>query len=333
MKKALEHWLNVVWYESHFAAALLVPLSFIFQTIIRFRRFLYHIGVFKTQTLPVPVIVVGNISVGGTGKTPLIIWLVRFLKQAGFKPGVISRGYGGSAREWPQWVDAESDPKIIGDEALMLARQCLCPLAVGPVRVESAQLIIENRDCDIILSDDGLQHYALGRDIEIAVIDGVRRFGNGYCLPAGPLREPISRLQQVDLIICNDGDALENEYSMRVVGNIAKNLVNCEQRKLQDFKDQYCHALAGIGNPDRFFNLLKRAGLKCREHVFPDHFFYQQKDINFIDDLPVLMTEKDAVKCIPFACEKHWYVPIQSILQPDFSRHLLQLLKKTRKTV
>ncbi len=329
MKKALEQWLNVVWYEGHTAAVLLIPLSWFYQAVVLFRRFLYRSGVLKVQNLSIPVIVVGNISVGGTGKTPLIAWLVHFLKQQGFKPGVISRGYGGSAEQWPQRVEVGSDPLSVGDEAVMLARQCLCPLAAGPVRVESARLLIDNAGCDIILSDDGLQHYALGRDIEIALIDGARRFGNGYCLPAGPLREPVRRMQEVDLRVCNGGDARDNENKMRVVGSIAINLVSGEQRRLQDFKDQYFHAMAGIGNPERFFNLLKDAGLNFREHVFPDHYFYQKKDLSFNDDHPVLMTEKDAVKCTAFAGNHHWYVPIQSILPPDFSRHLLELLGKS----
>lgn len=330
MKRALGQWLNRIWYGGHTAAVLLIPFSLIYRSVVLFRRWLYRTGVLRIHNLSVPVVVIGNISVGGTGKTPLIAWLVHFLKQAGFKPGVISRGYGGSATEWPQWVEEDSDPHTVGDEAVMLAKQCLCPLAAGPVRVDSAKLLVDNAGCDIILSDDGLQHYALGRDIEIALIDGARRFGNGHCLPAGPLREPVGRLREVDLKVCNGGGPRENEYAMRVVGNIAKNLVSGEQRELQAFKGRYFHALAGIGNPERFFNLLREScGSDFREHVFPDHYFYRQKDILFDDDHPVLMTEKDAVKCINFAGISHWYVPVQSILPPDFSSHFLDLLRKT----
>ena len=180
-----------------------MPLGFLFSDAVKFRKFLYRLGVLKTHTLPVPVIVVGNITVGGTGKTPLIIWLARFLKDSGFKPGIISRGYGGQAESWPQWVAANSDAKNVGDEALLIAKQTGCPMAVGPLRVDAANMLLKQADCNVILSDDGLQHYALNRDIEIAVIDGERRFGNGYCLPAGPLREPIERLQSVDFIIVN----------------------------------------------------------------------------------------------------------------------------------
>jgi len=182
---------------------LLVPLSWLFCMVGILRRKAYQAHLLKVTRLPVPVIIVGNISVGGTGKTPLVVWLVDFLKQAGYKPAIISRGYGGAAQKWPQRVLPDSDAASVGDEAVLLARRCDCPMAVAPNRVAAARMVLENNGCDIIVCDDGLQHYALARDIEIAVIDGVRRFGNGYCLPAGPLREPPDRLDGVDFVVVN----------------------------------------------------------------------------------------------------------------------------------
>ncbi|MFA6051789.1 MAG: tetraacyldisaccharide 4'-kinase [Methylobacter sp.] len=328
MKKTLARWALDVWYKDPFIGTWLMPLGFLFSDFVKFRKFLYRIKVLRKHTMPVPVIVVGNITVGGTGKTPLIIYLAGLLKDAGFKPGIISRGYGGQAESWPQWVDANSMAAQVGDEALLLARQTGCPVAVGPLRVEDAQLLLKQSDCNVILSDDGLQHYALNRDIEIAVIDGERRFGNGYCLPAGPLRETIDRLQSVDFIVVNGEKSEPNELSMQISGDTAINLVSGEQKSLQEFNAAGCHALAGIGNPDRFFRLLESAGLTCKTHSFPDHYQFQRGDIEFGDDEQVLMTEKDAVKCTAFASKQHWYIPVKAIPEPVFSEQLLKLLRE-----
>ncbi len=326
MKKTLARWAEDVWYKDPFIGTWLMPLGFLFSDAVRFRRFLYRIGVLKKHKLPVPVIVVGNITVGGTGKTPLIIWLARLLKEAGYKPGIISRGYGGRAESWPQWVDSQSDAARVGDEAMLIAKQTACPMAVGPLRVDAARLLLEQSDCNVILSDDGLQHYALARDIEIAVIDGERRFGNGYCLPAGPLREPINRLESVDFRIVNGEQAEDNEFAMQLVGDQAVNLADGQYQPLQAFRGVQCHAVAGIGNPDRFFHLLAKAGLTCENHSFPDHYAFKQRDITFNDDAPVLMTEKDAVKCTAFAGQQHWAVPVTAVLAPGFSEQLLKVL-------
>ena len=328
MKKSLARWATDIWYKDPFIGVWLMPLGFLFSDAVKFRKFLYRHGVLKTHTLPVPVIVVGNITVGGTGKTPLVIWLAGFLKDSGFKPGIISRGYGGQAESWPQWVSADSDAKNVGDEALLIAKQTACPMAVGPLRADAAILLLKQADCNVILSDDGLQHYALNRDIEIAVIDGERRFGNGYCLPAGPLREPIERLQSVDLIIVNGEKSEDNEFSMQLVGDTVVNLVTGEQKYLKEFNAVDCHALAGIGNPERFFKLLDTAGLICTTHSFPDHYQFQRHDIEFSDNKPVLMTEKDAVKCTEFAGKQHWYLPVKAVPEPGFSEQLLNLLRE-----
>ncbi|MGZ8943603.1 MAG: tetraacyldisaccharide 4'-kinase [Methylobacter sp.] len=328
MKKNLARWTEDVWYKDPFIGTWLMPLGFLYADIVRFRKFLYGLGLLKKHRLPVPVIVVGNITVGGTGKTPLIIWLTGILKESGYKPGIISRGYGGQAETWPQMVDADSDAGQVGDEALLIAKQTGCPMAVAPLRVAAAKLLLQQTDCNIILSDDGLQHYALHRDIEIAVIDGERRFGNGYCLPAGPLREPINRLESVDFIVVNGEKSAEREFPMQITGDTAVNLVTGEQKSLSQFKGFDCHALAGIGNPVRFFKLLESAGLTCKTHSFPDHYKFQQQDIDFNDNKPVLMTEKDAVKCTAFACDQHWYVPVKVVLEPDFAKQMLMLLEK-----
>lgn len=328
MKKTLSRWLVDVWYTDQLIGLILMPLGFLFSDFVKFRKFLYRIGVLKKHSLPVPVIVIGNITVGGTGKTPLIIWLAELLKSEGFKPGIISRGYGGQAESWPQWVDANSTAKNVGDEALLIAKQTGCPMAVSPVRVDAARLLLKQADCNVILSDDGLQHYALNRDIEIAVIDGERRFGNSYCLPAGPLREPIERLQSVDFIVVNGDKYQDNEFSMQITGNIAVNLVTDRQKVLQEFNVSSCHALAGIGNPDRFFKLLETAGLTCKTHSFPDHYKFQPSDISFPGSEPVLMTEKDAVKCLTFASDRHWYIPVKAVPETGFSEQLLERLRE-----
>ncbi len=328
MKKTLARWATDIWYKDPFIGVWLMPLGILFSDAVRFRKFLYRMGVLKTHTLPVPVIVVGNITVGGTGKTPLIIWMAGFLKDSGFKPGIISRGYGGLAESWPQWVTADSDAKNTGDEALLIAKQTGCPMAVGPLRVDAAKMLLKQADCNVILSDDGLQHYALNRAIEIAVIDGERRFGNGYCLPAGPLREPIERLRSVDLIIVNGEKYEEGEFSMRLVGEKVVNLVTGEHKSLLEFSGVDCHALAGIGNPERFFKLLEVPGLACISHSFPDHYQFQRHDIEFSDNKPVLMTEKDAVKCTAFAGKQHWYLPVKAVPDPVFAELLLNLLKR-----
>ena len=329
MKKKLTRLIEHIWYNDPITGTWLMPLGFFYYDICRLRKFLYKIGFLKTYQMPVPVIIVGNITVGGTGKTPLVIHLAKTLKEAGFKPGIISRGYGGSSNIQAQAVTINSDVHEVGDEALMIAKQSLCPVVVCSLRVAAAKELLATTDCNVILSDDGLQHYALARNIEIAVIDGERRFGNGYCLPAGPLREPVSRLQAVDFIVVNGKKSADHEFSMQLNGNIAINLVNNQQKLLTDFIGTDCHALAGIGHPERFFKQLASAGLTCINHPFPDHYHYQSQDINFSDNRPILMTEKDAVKCTDFANTQHWYVPVTAEVEPNFTEQLIHLLQRT----
>jgi len=330
MKSKLSRWLQDVWYKEMYISSFFMPLSMLYDDIIRFRRFLYKTNIFKKTKLSIPVIVVGNITVGGTGKTPLTLWLVSFLKQRGFKPGIVSRGYGGNSDVWPQWVDDQSVPEKVGDEAVLMKRRSNCPVAVGPKRVEAAQLLLEKSDCDVIISDDGLQHYALERDIEIAVVDGDRRYGNGYTLPCGPLREPIERLQSVDFVVVNGGEVEEGEYFMLIEGDVAVNLVTKEEKSLTDFSSIPSHALAGIGNPKRFFEFLEKKGILIDSHAFQDHYPFSASDLEFDDDKPVLMTEKDAVKCLGFAIDKHWYVPVKAKPQQQFIDKLFTLLKEKK---
>jgi tetraacyldisaccharide 4'-kinase len=276
----------------------------------------------------VPVIIIGNISVGGTGKTPLVIWLVKCLQQAGYRPGIVSRGYRGKARHWPQQVRADSDPVMVGDEAVLLAQRCQCPVAVDPHRVAAAQALLKYTDCDVIVADDGLQHYALGRDIEIAVIDGVRRFGNGRCLPAGPLREPVARLKTVDFIIVNGGCTLDKEYRMDLrVEQICR--VNDPDQVIEI--DTLCgtavHAVAGIGHPQRFFDQLQAMGFDIITHAYPDHHLFSATDLDFADRLPVIMTEKDAVKCRHFASDRCWTLPVKADVDKQVAIELLARLK------
>lgn len=320
--------LEKYWYKKNPLPKLLLPLSWLFCALVQLRRKAYASGLLKTHKIAVPVIVVGNITVGGNGKTPLVIWMVEFLKQLGYFPGIISRGYRGRAKHWPQQVRPDSDPEMVGDEAVLLAQRCDCPIAVGPSRVADARALLQHSDCDVIISDDGLQHYALDRDIEIVVIDGIRRFGNKYCLPAGPLREPLTRLEEVDMRICN-GRGGRGEFSMGMSIENAIKLNNRNQiESLDYFRGTPVHAVAGIGNPGRFFGGLRRIGLDVIEHPFPDHHRFTAKDIVFNDTLNILMTEKDAVKCKRFSTEHTWYIPAETKVDERFSQRLEFELKR-----
>ena len=328
MKKTISRYLLDIWYKDHFIGAALLPFGFLFSDFVKFRRWLYKIGYYKSQNLSVPVIIVGNITVGGTGKTPLCIYLANLLKSEGYRVGIISRGYGGKTAT--QMVLSNSQANEVGDEALLIVQKTNCPMAVGANRVEAAQFLLKHAPCDVILADDGLQHYALNRDIEIAVVDGERRFGNSICLPAGPLREPIERLDIVDFVVVN-GNVIENnawvEWQMQLIGDVAVNLLTGENKSLVEFGNPECHAIAGIGNPERFFKQLENAGLSQRtDHSFPDHHVFEAGEIAFKHQ-PVFMTEKDAVKCKMFASENHWFVPVTAQLSAEFDAKFLTLLK------
>lgn len=298
---------------------------------MRVRSGLYALQILPVHHVDVPVVVVGNIAVGGTGKTPLVVALAGYLAQLGWRPGIICRGYGGKAQAWPQQVRADSDPLSVGDEAVLLARRTGCPVtAAGSRRVAAARGLIEHDGCNIIISDDGLQHLTLHRDIEIALIDGERRHGNGRCLPAGPLREPTTRLASVDMIVTNSAFTAQvhrGELPMTLVPGPAVSVRDPSRRvPLHEFNAQPVHAVAGIGNPRRFFSMLERAGLQAVGHAFADHHAFARQDLAFGDELVVLMTEKDAVKCTTFAADSHWYVPVTAQLPDAFFVRLGQLL-------
>lgn len=315
------------WYAKSPLTLLLTPLSWLYCLAVMVRRGLYRLGIFKSRNVDVPVVVVGNITVGGTGKTPLVIWLVQLLREAGYQPGVASRGYGGEAQRWPQQVRVDSDPDMVGDEPVLIARRCRCPVAVAPDRVTAAESLVEHAYCDIIVCDDGLQHYALKRDVEIVVIDDVRRFGNGHCLPAGPLREPPRRLKQADYVVAN-GLAGAGEIAMRLAPGVFRNLADEQLTADREmFKGRRLHAVAGIGHPARFFTQLRGLGLDVKEHAFPDHYRFHAGDLDFGDDMPVVMTEKDAVKCRRFALPHHWYLPVDARLDEEFTHMLLERIK------
>ncbi len=314
------------WYDPNILTWFLLPLSYVYRCLVWLRNKACKVGIFRTYHLCVPIIVVGNITVGGTGKTPLVIWLCEYLKKTGWKPGVIGRGYRGQSESWPQVVTDKSNPNLVGDEAVLVARRTQCPVCVGPRRVAAAQRLLDEYPCNIIISDDGLQHLALERDIEIAVIDGERRFGNGYCLPAGPLRESIERLNNVDLKVTN-GVAQDEEFGMDLVMLDPVNLQDESMRKsFTEFGSTPVHAVSGIGHPQRFFKQLDEAGLNIIAHSFPDHHTYVLDDLRFNDDHPVLMTEKDTVKCKAFASKEHWYVPVNAKLDERFEKEIEQRL-------
>ena len=305
------------WYGNRPSPWWTRPLAQLYGGVTAARRAMYRRGWLHSTRLPVPVIVVGNLVAGGAGKTPLTIALVEALRARGFRPGMVSRGYGGSARA-PMLLDAQPDPAVVGDEPALIRMRTDAPVAIGAKRAEAARLLLP-AGVDDVIADDGLQHYALARDIEICVVDGMRRFGNGRLLPAGPLREPESRLRAVDFVVCNGGVARDGEVPMQLVLSNACALVDpARTSPLAAFAGTRVHAIAGIGNPRRFFDSLRENGVDPIEHPFPDHHRYAPADLAFGDGLPVLMTEKDAVKCRTFANEHAWTVPVTAELPASF---------------
>lgn len=324
-------WLEQHWQRLTPVSALLYPLSLMFRGAITVRRAAYSTHLAKTVRLPVPVVVVGNITVGGTGKTPLVLWVADFLAQNGMRPGIISRGYG-SAVHAAREVLPTAGPASVGDEPLLLAQRSNCPVWIGADRVAAARGLIDaNPDCNVIVSDDGLQHYRLGRKVEIAVIDGARGLGNGLLLPAGPLREPPSRLREVDAVVIHGAprpiDRKKNAVNMRLEGREFRSLLNPEHVVgPEHFQGQRVHAVAGIGHPPRFFAHLEALGLTFEAHAFPDHHAYTGHDFAFADADVVLMTEKDAVKCASFASEKHWALRVDAVPDPQLGELILKKL-------
>ena len=322
----------VAWTRRTWLTLLLMPLSWLFRALVALRRALYRAGVLRSERLPVPVIVVGNISVGGTGKTPLVLWLATKLRDNGYQPGIISRGYGGSNPS-PRAVQPDSDTTQCGDEPVLLARRSHCPVWICRDRVATARaLLATNPDCNVIISDDGLQHYRLARDAEIAVIDGARGLGNGLLLPAGPLREPPSRLIEVDAVVVRGMATLvtPTQFPMTLEPAGLRN-VNYTSRQVDasHFKGLRVHAVAGIGNPQQFFDTLTQMGIAHTPHAFADHHAFTAADLIFSDCDAIVMTEKDAVKCEAFAANTHWALQVDAQIDDALLQHLLERINRT----
>lgn len=327
------NWFQKQWTGYTAWHILLMPVSWLFGAIVNLRRYLYKSGWLKSDRLGVPVVVVGNINVGGTGKTPLVIWLVEQLKHAGYHPGVISRGYGGNIRQVVE-VFPDSSPSEAGDEPVLIAARTRCPVFIGADRIAAGEcLLAAYPECNVIVSDDGLQHYRMYRDIEIAVYDGAIGFGNGELLPAGPLREPLSRLDTVDALVRNGPVSKvsvkeHDAFEMRLDASGFYNLADTQKKSQpQDFSQQRILAIAGIGNPQRFFNQLSRMGLQFEKRAFSDHYQYQAGDFEHIEAGAVLMTEKDAVKCRAFARPDFWVMPVNAVIKDGLMTVILNKLK------
>lgn len=327
MARFLQHWIESQWQRIGLLAVLGSPIALLFRLLVALRRVVWHFGLRRSYRARCPVIVVGNLTVGGSGKTPLVLWLAQWLHGQGWCPGIVSRGYGGCARHWPQQVRPDSDPRVVGDEAVLLAHHSNCPVCVGPNRGAAVEALLRHTDCDIVIADDGLQHYALARDIEIVVIDGQGGLGNGLMLPAGPLREPVSRLRSVDLVVCN-GEHRAGAHAMRMrpTGMVALN-DECQAQALDAWRGRRVRAIAGIGRPERFFDMLRRQWLLVEAVAFPDHHDFSAADLAFEDDLPLLMTEKDAVKCQRLIHRDDvWVVRIEAVPEAAFILRLEALL-------
>jgi tetraacyldisaccharide 4'-kinase len=335
----MANWLQKQWTGYSVWHLILLPLSMLFLCLAFIRKCLFKVGFLRRVKLPIPVIVIGNITVGGTGKTPLVIWLSSVLRQAGFHPGIVSRGYGGEHQS-PSEVLADSMPEAVGDEPILIAKRTDSPIFVGVDRVQAAfALLTAHPEIDILISDDGLQHHHLERDIEIVVVDGQRKFGNALLLPAGPLRESVNRLNSVDAVVLTasanlpflDHKISPPIYSMELRGDRFFSLMDAEIERTADFfKGKPLVAVAGIGNPGRFYQTLAELNLVFERHSFPDHHMFTPQDLDSFLDKTILMTEKDAVKCAKFA--KHnakfdiWVLPVSAMIDADLTELILQKL-------
>lgn len=320
---SLDRFAQRVWYgrQLWFVSVLLLPLSWVFGVIVRSRRWAYRCGIPRSIRVGRPVIVVGNLTVGGTGKTPLIVWLAHECSRRGLRAAIVCRGYGGTGTRVPQIVTAHSDARVVGDEAVLLARSFAGPVIACSDRVAAARLAVAE-GTDLILCDDGLQHYRLARDAEIVLMDASRAFGNERLLPAGPLREPAQRAAEATMLVRTLRGSTSRSIPSRALQSLptvdarfafdaAVSLTSIDHTQLSDFRGQRVHAIAGIGNPEAFFDMLRAQGLKLDARALPDHAAISAADVEFGDTAPVLMTEKDAVKCRAFADERLWYVPLR----------------------
>ena len=324
--RGLRGWLERAWYSAH-APWTLRPLAGLYRLVVAVRRACYAAGLFRSGHPGVPVVVIGNISVGGAGKTPLTLWLARRLGAQGLSVGIATRGYGGATR-LARVVAPDADPLEFGDEPVLLARRSGGLVCVARRRLDAARKLAAS-GCQLILCDDGLQHLALRRDFEIAVVDATRGVGNGWMLPAGPLREPVRRLQEVGLVVLNGSESPDlgvpaaRIVHMGLQPGAARSLTSDAQARLGEFRGRPVHAFAAIGNPGRFFAMLRANGIQVTEHAFADHHPFESRDFATGDDNPILMTEKDAVKCARFADLRMWYVPVTALLPEEDAERLL----------
>ncbi|MFD2179688.1 tetraacyldisaccharide 4'-kinase [Veronia pacifica] len=327
-----------IWFDNHplgwLLSPMLWPLSKVFSLVANKRRQDFLRGDSDCYHAPVPVVVVGNITVGGNGKTPVVVWLVEQLKAKGLKPGVVSRGYGGKAPHYPYVLEQSSTAEEAGDEPVLIARRTGVPVAVSPVRGDAVKALLP-KGVDVIVTDDGLQHYRLDRDIELAVVDGNRRFGNEQIMPMGPLREPVSRLSEVDFVICNGGVAGDNEIAMTLKPSLAVNLATAETKSVAELSQQV--AMAGIGHPERFFNTLRKLGSQLDSvHGFTDHKAFDMSALCTltIGNQQLIMTEKDAVKCQSYARENNiahwWYLPVDAELPDQMAETIINKVLRVK---
>jgi tetraacyldisaccharide 4'-kinase len=306
--------LNSLWYGRHPLRWGLYPFSLLYRGVVVLRR--VYLKQFKQEHVSVPLIVVGNLTVGGVGKTPLVIAIAQHFSARGLRVGVVSRGYGAKIKHFPHEVRVDDTADDVGDEPLLLAQKTQAPVVIAPKRMDAVNYLIGQHQVDLIISDDGLQHYKMGRSIEIAVMDGKRGLGNRLCLPAGPLREPSKRLKQVDMVVVNGAD-WPGAYRFDLVPGALLKLVTGEEVRLESVKQEHVAAVAGIGHPERFFDTLTALGLMYKPYVFPDHHRFVSADFNLPERVCV-MTEKDAVKCHAFADERMYVLPVQVSIHHEF---------------
>lgn len=308
------------WYRGHPALTLLRPLEWLYRRVVQGKRARFLAGEGDIYRAPVPVLVVGNITVGGTGKTPLILFLIEHCRSRGLRVGVVSRGYGAKPPSLPWRVRSEHGAAQAGDEPLLIVQRTDVPLMIDPDRSRAVRALLAEEPLDLILCDDGLQHYRLARDLELVLIDAARGLGNRHCLPAGPLREPAERLSEVDAVLLNGAEADREEgFAFRLQPTALVNLASGERVALDHFPPgQAVHAVAGIGNPQRFFNTLEALNWRPVPHPFADHAQYDAARLSFEPSLPLLMTEKDAVKCRAFAAADWWYLAVDAVPTPAF---------------
>ncbi|MDF1645850.1 MAG: tetraacyldisaccharide 4'-kinase [Legionellaceae bacterium] len=302
-----QHALNQLWYEKHALAWVLYPFSWVYRWIVAIRR--WFLTRFCQTHFDVPVVIVGNLTVGGVGKTPLVIALAEHFGRRGLRVGIVSRGYGARIQHFPYEVQSNDVASQVGDEPLLIAQKTQVPVVIAPKRVEAVLYLLEKHTIDLVISDDGLQHYAMARTLEIVVIDGIRRFGNGLCLPAGPMREPKKRLKTADFIVVNGEGNWPGAYRMDLIpGNMYPEALP---------KHVSVAAITGIGHPERFFDTLTKLGIIYKPYRFPDHHQFVQKDLDVAEDI-VVMTEKDAIKCHSFLNKPIYILPVQAQVMDDF---------------